>query len=49
MKLTVREKRKASKITAAGYQRASKKRKGIILDEFMALTGYDRCFVTFFS
>jgi len=38
MRLTVREKQKATKITAARYQRASKKQKGIILDEFMELT-----------
>jgi hypothetical protein len=47
MRLTVREKQKATKITAARYQRASKKRKGIILDEFMELTSYDRCYASY--
>jgi hypothetical protein len=47
MRLTVREKQKATKITAARYQRASKKQKGIILDEFMELTGYDRCYASY--
>jgi len=47
MKLTVREKQKATKLTAVRYQKASKKQKGIILDEFEALTGYDRCYASY--
>jgi hypothetical protein len=47
MRLTVKERRKATKITAARYQKASKKQKGIILDEFAALTGYDRCYTAY--
>src|SRR4030042_2682644 len=47
MRLTLKEKRKATKITAARYQKASKKHKGIILDEFMALTDYDRCYASY--
>jgi hypothetical protein len=39
MKLTVKEKQKATRITAARYQKGSKKKKGAILDEFIALTG----------
>jgi hypothetical protein len=47
MRLTVREKQKATRITAARYQKASKKKKGAILDEFIALTGYDRCYASY--
>lgn len=39
MTLTVNEGQKATKIAEARYQKASKKHKGIILDEFIALTG----------
>lgn len=42
MRLTVSERHKATKITAARYQKAAKKKKGAILDEFIELTGYDR-------
>ena len=38
MRLTVKEKQKATRITAARYQKASKKKKGAILDEFIALS-----------
>ncbi len=44
MGLTAKERRSATKITAARYQRATKKQKGIILEEFTALTEYDRCY-----
>jgi|GEM_PF-491648 len=47
MRLTVKEKQKAARITASRYQRASKKKKGAILDEFVALTGYDRCYASY--
>ena len=47
MRLTVREKQKATRITAARYQKATKKKKGAILDEFIALTGYDRCYASY--
>jgi len=47
MRLTVKEKQKATRITAARYQKASKKKKGAILDEFIALTGYDRCYASY--
>lgn len=47
MKLTVKEKQKATRITAARYQKTSKKKKGTILDEFIALTGYDRCYASY--
>ena len=47
MKLTVKEKQKATKITAARYQKTAKKKKGTILDEFIELTGYDRCYASY--
>ena len=47
MRLTVKEKQKATKITAARYQKAAKKKKGTILDEFIELTGYDRCYASY--
>jgi hypothetical protein len=47
MRLTVKEKQKATRITAARYQKTSKKKKGAILDEFIALTGYDRCYASY--
>jgi len=42
MGLTANEKRAAIKVTAPRYQKAPKKQKMIILDEFVALTGYER-------
>ncbi len=42
MGLTSKEKQSAIKVTAPRYQKARKKQKRIILDEFIALTGYDR-------
>ena len=42
MGLTAKEKQSAIKVTAPRYQKASKKQKGTILDEFIALTGYER-------
>jgi len=47
MRLTVGERYKATKITAARYQKAGKKKKGAILDEFIELTGYDRCYASY--
>jgi len=47
MRLTVGERHKATKITAARYQKAGKKKKGAILDEFIELTGYDRCYASY--
>lgn len=40
--LTMVERKAVTKETVAGYQRASKKRKGRILDELCALTGWNR-------
>ena len=42
MGLTTQEKWSAIRVTAPRYQKARKKQKGIILDEFIALTGYER-------
>ncbi len=42
MALDMRTKRAVLKELAPAYQRASKKRKGAMLDEFIALTGYHR-------
>jgi hypothetical protein len=40
MGLIAKEKRAAIKVTAPRYQKAPKRQKGIILDEFAELTGY---------
>jgi len=42
MRLTVKERKKAAAIVAPRYQKARKKEKGLILDEFTKLTGYGR-------
>jgi len=44
MGLTCKEKISATKVTAPRYQKATKKQKKTILEEFVALTGYDRCY-----
>ena len=47
MGLTAKEKRAATKVTAPRYQKAKKNQKGIILEEFAALTGYNRCYAAY--
>lgn len=42
MRLTVKERKKAAAIVAPRYQKARKKDKGMILNEFIELTGYGR-------
>lgn len=42
MRLTMREKKKATAILAPRYQKSGKKEKGKMLNEFIALTGYCR-------
>jgi len=42
MRLTVKERKKAAAIVAPRYQKARKREKGLILDEFTKLTGYGR-------
>ena len=46
MRLTMKEKKKAAAILAPRYQKARKKDKGKMLDEFIALTGYRRCYAS---
>jgi hypothetical protein len=43
----MKERKTATKMFASSYQQASKKRKMEILDEFIQLTGYDRCYAAF--
>jgi hypothetical protein len=42
MGLTMREKRAVAAVTAPGYKSAAKKQKGVILAQFIELTGYSR-------
>jgi len=44
MRLTMRERKRITEMTAGRYRRGRKKEKGIILDEFTALTGYGRSY-----
>jgi hypothetical protein len=47
MRLMMQERKKVTAIVAPRYQRAQKKHKGIILDEFITLTGYSRCYASY--
>lgn len=47
MRLTVQERKKAAAVVAPRYQRARKKGKGVILDEFTELTGYGRRYASY--
>ena len=47
MRLTMQERKKATVIMAPRYQKARKKGKGLILDEFVELTGYGRCYAAY--
>jgi len=47
MRLTMRERKKATAVVAVRYQKARKKEKGIILDEFTKLTGYGRRYASY--
>ncbi len=42
MRLTMTERKKTTAVVAGRYQKARKKEKGLILDEFVKLTGYSR-------
>jgi len=42
--LSMRQKKAVTKELGDRYQRASKKEKGMILNEFIRLTGYNRCY-----
>ena len=44
MGLSKKEKLAAVRVTAPIYQKAARKRKVLILDEFVALTGYNRAY-----
>ncbi len=47
MRLTMKERKKAVAIVAPRYRKAPKKEKGLILDEFTKLTGYDRRYASY--
>jgi len=47
MRLTVKERKKATAIVAPRYQKARKKDKRLILDEFTKLTGYGRRYASY--
>lgn len=47
MRLTMKERQRATAVTAARYQGARKKEKGVILDEFTKLTGYGRRYASY--
>jgi len=47
MALTMKEKRAVTKEVAARYQRAAKKERGLILGEFVKLTGYNRSYAAY--
>ncbi len=47
MRLTMTERKKATTVVAVRYQKARKKEKGIILDEFTKLTGYGRRYASY--
>lgn len=47
MALTMQEKKAITREVARRYQKASKNEKGLILDEFIKLTGYTRCYAAF--
>jgi hypothetical protein len=47
MRLTMTEKKKATAVVAARYQKARKKEKSVILDEFTKLTGYGRRYASY--
>lgn len=46
MRLILKEIRSVTGIVAARYQKASKKEKRSMLDEFTQLTGYNRCYAS---
>jgi len=46
MRLTLKEKRAVTGVVAVRYQKATKKEKQAMLDEFTQLTGYNRCYAS---
>jgi hypothetical protein len=47
MALTMKERQSVTRETAIRYRRAKKKKKGEILDGFVTLTGYNRCYAAY--
>lgn len=47
MRLAMKERKKATAILAQRYQKVRKKDKGLILNEFVELTGYDRRYASY--
>lgn len=47
MRLTMKEKRKVTEKVSKRYRRAMKKQKGLILDEFTKVTGYNRAYASY--
>ncbi len=47
MGLTMKEKKAVTKEQAKRYRRASRKEKGVMLNEFTALTGYNRTYASY--
>jgi hypothetical protein len=47
MSLSLKERKAVVKEEAAIYHKATKKEKGHILDEFVKLTGYSRCYASY--
>src|SRR5690242_8194215 len=44
MRTTMNERRTVTKLFAERYRRATKKEKGELLNEYLKMTGYDRCY-----
>ncbi len=42
MKLKMKERQSVTRVTTQRYKKAKKKEKGVMLDEFTQLTGYNR-------
>ncbi|MGC8758304.1 MAG: transposase, partial [Caldisericaceae bacterium] len=47
MSLSLKERKAVVKEEAARYQKVTKKEKGKMLDEFVKLTGYSRCYASY--
>lgn len=47
MRLTMKERKSVAAIIAPRYQKAQKKQKGVILNEFIELTGYNRAYASY--
>ena len=47
MSLSLKERRAVVKEVSKRYKKVKKKEKGMILDEFVKLTGYNRCYASY--